>query len=1123
MLHGFDYLRQQYSQLAKPPGASQSVTSTVQTLADRLSKQDESVTIEDRKAAVLSLKGLSRDHNRLVGRIALAPLLTSLQRDSSDEEVARALVECCITLCEVQTAESQTPTNPKKKVEPGPPLGLQHADIFLSEPGPLHALLPLLAPKRAFYTRFASLQLLGALLRLRPSRVQDHVLVAPGGCGAVLECLSEGAGSSAEIVRNEALLLLPHLVHANADIQKLVAFEGAFEKLLDICAVEGRVEGGVIVQDALEGLESLLRYNVSNQNYFRETLSIPMLAPLLFYPPPPPPPSSLGPNNARQAEQEYARQLEAFAFQEWDHQKVTNARLVIGIAGLLVGGQGEGRKANQQALAQSGMTRCLFELALASTAPDTLKSQSLNVLSSLLKASSANQELLSTLLVCPIQALPAPQANLQAGGDPERQDHGLAASNRPSSEFQRHHHHHHPHQLQPTLTRLPARPAILSLIGTAVNGTENKESLGVRVAALACFESFVADNLEARLAILGTMTPPASQGDERATPDPNASDGRPVSAGSLLLEGLIRSPGTESAGVSARFDAYKYLLSSFLFSHLIRGSETAKRAAREIAITAKGETIKRVIKDDSGEEEEDDDEDGVASIIQVIVGNLTQAERELSEAVRRERGGVVATATNPGGSSQGRATANDWTRVMTGYLVCLSTWLWDSPLSVRDLLSESSNLQVLIQPVAQSSGVDPMIQALCAFLLGIAYEFDSEPGQVAITRKTMHPILHSRIGSDQFATRLTRLRDDARFSEVGPDVFERICNQEVDLEILRARLEANENHSGQDQDALVEEKVGGGAGGGNKEVASSTSPPSDSAGLGPGLESEETESDEESRRRRRIGFWFDWSFVEFWKNNFVMVQKSILVDPASSSANHAAASTELLDAQRQMEGFKETIAKQIKEIEALEKRLEAMTQEKVEETTRLGNKLEEEERKGKEVLTRLGELEAEMERVKAEKEKASVEDSERRRRLEVKVEEAEAARRSWEEKAWGLEARLSEREKEMEGLRKEREEKAGPSEREEELGRKVKELEGARKEREEELGRKVKELEGARKENEEQVEQRVKELEEVRKENEDLLVLLEEISSKRKKEKALLRNGGFEVSEDEEEEEEEEE
>jgi intracellular protein transport protein USO1 len=239
----------------------------------------------------------------------------------------------------------------------------QHAlaltDIFLERPEPVQALLPLLSSRRTFYTRFASLQLLGTLLRNRAARVQEHILVAPGGCGAILECVAEDttgpgglpagggarSGSSAEIIRNEALLVLPHLVHGNPDVQKLVAFEGAFDKLLDVVAQEGRIEGGVVVQDALEGLEALLRYNVSNQNYFRETMSVPMLAPLLFFPPPPPSIQQGAPS--RQAEQEYARQLEGFAFQVWDDQKVLNARLVIGIAGLLVSGQGAQKRSNQ--------------------------------------------------------------------------------------------------------------------------------------------------------------------------------------------------------------------------------------------------------------------------------------------------------------------------------------------------------------------------------------------------------------------------------------------------------------------------------------------------------------------------------------------------------------------------------------------------------------------------------------------------------------------------------------------------------------------------------------------------------------------------------------------------------
>ena len=762
MLHGFNILRQQYSQLSKPGGANQSAVHTIQTLADRLSTADENqLSIEDRRAAVLALKGLSRDHNRAVGEHALPALLKSLQRDAKDEDIARALIECCITLCEVQNPESAThtsstghaqPHSKRKHQEQGPPSGLQHTDIFLQEPGPLHCLLPLLAPDRAFYTRFASLQLLGSLLRNRPHRVQDHVLVAPGGCGAILECLAEGAGSSAEIVRNEALLLLPHLVYGNADIQKLVAFEGAFEKLLDVCAAEGRIEGGVIVQDALEGLEALLRYNVSNQNYFRETLSIPMLAPLLFYPPGPP-------NNefpSKHAEHEYARQLEAFCFQDWDHQKVINAKIVLEIAGLLIGGQGEGRRANQSALLQCGMAKCLLDLALGSTAPASLKAQALHVSASLMQASRANQDLVSSLFIQPIKPLPAPKAELVQGQEGE-QDHAQDPA-------------HMAHE--PSFTRSEPQSAAVTLVETAIGTSGAKGGLGLRAAAVACFRSYVADNMDARLAIINGMVPDADEKSE------NAAAASAAPAGKVLLQGITQNPSTQATSDHA--DAYKYLVSAMLFSYLVRGSETAKAAARAIAINPDGSVIKRAhLEDGAGQanDDDDDDDDAPSSLIQVIVGNLTLGERELADAVRKERASAMGATV-----SSSSYSAADWTRIMVGYLVLLSVWLYESPLSVRDFLSESATLQAVIQPVAQSSGIDPLIQGLAAFLLGVAYEFDTDPGKVAVTRSTMHPILHSRIGADQFAVRINRVADDVRFREVTPDVLEKLIAVEEQAE-----------------------------------------------------------------------------------------------------------------------------------------------------------------------------------------------------------------------------------------------------------------------------------------------------------------------------------------------------
>lgn len=179
----------------------------------------------------------------------------------------------------------QPPPLPKGQAD----LGVVHTDLFLASPEPLHALLAILSSQH-FYVRFYTLQLLSTLLQNRPSKVQDYVLTSPGGVRTVMECLEERR----EILRNgqssrdlrlsgqtlpsrrhadiaplptvtEALLLLHNLTVTNADLQKIVAFEGAFEKLLDIVFQEGGIEGGIVVQDCLAAVGTLLRFNSSNQ------------------------------------------------------------------------------------------------------------------------------------------------------------------------------------------------------------------------------------------------------------------------------------------------------------------------------------------------------------------------------------------------------------------------------------------------------------------------------------------------------------------------------------------------------------------------------------------------------------------------------------------------------------------------------------------------------------------------------------------------------------------------------------------------------------------------------------------------------------------------------------------
>jgi hypothetical protein len=44
-----------------------------------------------------------------------------------------------------------------------------------------------------------------------------------------------------------------------------VAFENAFERVLNIVEEEGAADGDIIVQDCFQLIHNLLRYNISNQ------------------------------------------------------------------------------------------------------------------------------------------------------------------------------------------------------------------------------------------------------------------------------------------------------------------------------------------------------------------------------------------------------------------------------------------------------------------------------------------------------------------------------------------------------------------------------------------------------------------------------------------------------------------------------------------------------------------------------------------------------------------------------------------------------------------------------------------------------------------------------------------
>ena len=93
-----EFFSQTYIALRGPTGAPQTASDTIAKLSDRL---QPSTLLADRRAAVLSLKGLTRDWKQDVGERALAGLLAVLKNDAEiDAEIAKAALETLSQLCD---------------------------------------------------------------------------------------------------------------------------------------------------------------------------------------------------------------------------------------------------------------------------------------------------------------------------------------------------------------------------------------------------------------------------------------------------------------------------------------------------------------------------------------------------------------------------------------------------------------------------------------------------------------------------------------------------------------------------------------------------------------------------------------------------------------------------------------------------------------------------------------------------------------------------------------------------------------------------------------------------------------------------------------------------------------
>uniref|UniRef100_A0A3Q1JXX6 General vesicular transport factor p115 n=1 Tax=Anabas testudineus TaxID=64144 RepID=A0A3Q1JXX6_ANATE len=340
-------------------GPQPSGAETIQKLCDRVAS---STLLEDRRDAVRALKSLSKKYRMEVGTQAMDHLINILQTDRSDSEILGYALDTLYNIICNDEEEEQDESEDENAQKQADDMGAHFTDKFIQDPEHVTLLLTLLE-EFDFHVRWPGVKLLTALLKNQGPQVQGIILVSPMGVSRLMDLLAD----SREVIRNDGLLLLQQLTKGNAAIQKIVAFENAFERLLDIITEEGSSDGGIVVEDCLLLLLNLLKNNSSNQNFFKEGSYIQRMKPWF----------EVGDDNSG-----------------WSAQKVTNLHLMLQLVRVMVSPvNSPGATAScQKSMYLCGLLQQLCTILMATGVPADILTETINTVSEVIRGSQVNQD-----------------------------------------------------------------------------------------------------------------------------------------------------------------------------------------------------------------------------------------------------------------------------------------------------------------------------------------------------------------------------------------------------------------------------------------------------------------------------------------------------------------------------------------------------------------------------------------------------------------------------------------------------------------------------------------------------------------------------------------------------------
>ncbi|XP_037957044.1 general vesicular transport factor p115-like [Teleopsis dalmanni] len=326
---------------------------TVEKLVDRLL---HSVLLDDRRDACKALRALSREYRVEVGAQGMTAIIQILRNDYQDSEIVSYSLD---TLCNVVTCEEYENECDRSQISAS--IGEQFTEMFIKVPENVGLIMDCLETYD-FKVRRGAIHLLTMLISNRTRDLQNIILVNPLGISKLMDLLKD----SREAIRNDALLLLIQLTNSNTNIQKIVTFENAYDKIFQIIHDEGRSDGGIIVEDCLILLLNLLKNNSSNQQFFKEGSYIQKLAEMFVF---------------------------SLTADSWTPQKVSNVHCMLQVVRTLVSPNNQQIMicACQNVMRQSKLLNSLCIILMSSGIPADILTETINTIGEVIRANIENQ------------------------------------------------------------------------------------------------------------------------------------------------------------------------------------------------------------------------------------------------------------------------------------------------------------------------------------------------------------------------------------------------------------------------------------------------------------------------------------------------------------------------------------------------------------------------------------------------------------------------------------------------------------------------------------------------------------------------------------------------------------